>query len=120
MKLTKEEIENGKFTKKLKNIKEKDVSDILMKQVAEELNVPLSWVREAIVNGQSKYTAHTMKSGSFDGVRWPFLGKFTVKAKSAQVLKHLKGLTPIQKDFFLMRKEFAFFKRVFDNGRKRR
>ena len=44
-----------------------------------------------------------MRSNTFDGVRWPFLGKFTAKVKAAQILKHMKGLNPIQREFFLKR-----------------
>ena len=81
-----------------------------MLEVADELDLPLSVVKDVIINGQSKYTAHTMKSNSFDGVRWPLLGKFTAKVKAAQVLRHLKGLTKMQKEFFLARKENQKYK----------
>ena len=93
------------FKKKLQFLKEKDATESLIKEVAEELDLPIVQVKEIILNGQSKFTASVMKSNSFDGVRWPYLGKFTAKVKAAQVLKHLKGLTPIQREFFLSREE---------------
>lgn len=99
------------FTQKITNIKEKEVSEELMKEVAEEMGLAFSVVKDVIVNGQSKFTAHTMKSNTFDGVRWPLLGKFTAKVKAAQVLRHLKGLNPIQKEFFLARKENQKYKK---------
>jgi len=104
------------FTDKVKSLKERETSEKLMHEVAEEMGVPYSWVKEAVVNGQSKYTAHIMRSNSFDGVRWPYLGKFTAKIKAAQVLKHLKGLNKIQKEFFLSRKENKNYKKKFGNG----
>lgn len=82
-----------------------------MKEVAEELNLSLNVIKSVIVEGQSKYTAHIMKSNTFDGVRWPFLGKFTAKVKAAQVLRHLKGLNIMQKEFFLARKENQKYKK---------
>lgn len=82
-----------------------------MKEVAEELGLSLTVVKDVVVNGQSKFTAHTMKSNTFDGVRWPLLGKFTAKVKAAQVLRHLKGLTKVQKEFFLARKENQKYKK---------
>lgn len=93
------------FQNKVNQVKEREVSDKLMKEVAEELGLPLKQVKEVIINGQSKFTAHVMKSNTFDGVRWPFLGKFTAKVKAAQVLKHLKGLNSIQREFFLARQK---------------
>lgn len=108
------------FTQKVNQLKEREVSEKLMKEVAEELNLPLKSVKEVIVNGQSKFTAHIMKSNTFDGVRWPFLGKFTAKVKAAQVLKHLKGLNSIQREFFLSRKEYKNYKNKFrSNGKNR-
>ena len=104
------------FTQKVSQIKEREVSDQLMREVAEELNLPLKTVKEVIMNGQSKFTAYVMKSNTFDGVRWPFLGKFTAKVKAAQVLKHLKGLNSIQKEFFLSRKENKNYKKKFGHG----
>lgn len=101
------------FTQKVSQLKEKEVSEKLMKEVAEEMGISLKMVKEVIVNGQSKFTAHVMKSNTFDGVRWPFLGKFTAKVKAAQVLKHIKGLNPIQREFFLSRKENRGYKNKF-------
>lgn len=106
------------FTQKVSQLKEKEVSERLMKEVSEELNLPLHMVKEVIVKGQSKFTAHVMKSDTFDGVRWPFLGKFTAKVKAAQVLKHIKGLTAIQKEFFFSQKEFQKFKNKFRTNGK--
>ncbi len=108
-------MEKDSYTKKVNPVKERETSEKLMKQVAEEMKIPLSWVKEAIIQGQSKYTAHIMRSNTFDGVRWPLLGKFTAKVKSAQVLKHLKGLTKIQREFFLSRTENRTFKKKFKN-----
>ena len=99
------------FTQKVSQLKEKEMSEELMMEVAEEFGISLAIVKDVIINGQSKYTAHTMKSNSFDGVRWPLLGKFTAKVKAAQVLRHLKGLTKIQKEFFLAKKENQKYKK---------
>ena len=91
-----------------------------MQEVAEEMGISLSQVKEAVVNGQSKFTAHVMKSNTFDGVRWPFLGKFAAKVKAAQILKHMKGLNPIQKEFFFSQKEFQSWKRKFVKPKKKK
>jgi len=99
------------FTQKVSKLKEKEVSEELMQELADEMELPLSVIKDVIVNGQSKYTAHIMKSNTFDGVRWPLLGKFTAKIKAAQVLRHLKGLNKIQKEFFLARKENQKYKK---------
>ncbi len=93
------------FTQKVSQLKEREVSEELMKEVADELNLSLAIVKDVVVNGQSKYTAHVMKSNTFDGVRWPLLGKFTAKVQAAKVLRHLKGLNKMQREFFLARKE---------------
>ena len=100
------------FTQKVGQLKEKEISEELMIAVAEEMGISLSVVKDVIVNGQSKFTAHIMKSNTFDGVRWPLLGKFTAKIKAAQVLRHLKGLTKVQKEFFLARKENQKYKKT--------
>ena len=42
-----------------------------------------------------------MASNTFDGVKWPYLGTFKAKHKAIQILQHMRGLSPIQKDFFL-------------------
>jgi len=101
------------FTQKVAELKEREVSEQLMEEVAKELNLPLSVIKDVIIKGQSNFTAHTMKSNSFDGVRWPFLGKFTAKVKAAQVLKHIKGLNTIQKEFFFSQKQFQNYKNKF-------
>lgn len=101
------------FTQKISQLKEREASERIMQEVAKELDVPLTMVKEVIIRGQSKFTAYVMKSNSFDGVRWPFLGKFTAKVKAAQVLKHIKGLNPIQKEFFFSQKQFQNFKNKF-------
>ena len=41
-----------------------------------------------------------MSNNTFHGVRWPYFGVFKAKHKVIQVLNYMKGLDPIQKEFF--------------------
>lgn len=72
---------------------------IILKEVAAELGLPLSTVR-AIIDSQSEYTKVVMESGSYDSIRWPYLGVFKSKPKEVQMINHLKGMTPEQASEF--------------------
>ena len=73
----------------------------IYEQVAEELGIPTSQVKSIIEEGQSKFTATVMKSNTFDSVRWPYAGIFKVKPKAVQIVNHIKGLNPIQREQFI-------------------
>ena len=77
------------------------INSELYKEVALELGISDKVVYDVIYNGQSKYTASIITSNTFDGVRWPYMGSFKAKHKSIQILNYMKGLNPIQKEFFL-------------------
>ena len=72
---------------------------IIIKEVAQELGLPKEKVK-AMVDAQSEYTAIVMASGSFDHIRWPYLGVFRSKPKEVQMLNHLQGMTPEQQREF--------------------
>lgn len=76
------------------------VNDELYREVAENMDLPVKVVKDIIVNGQSKFTASIMSSGTFGSVRWPYLGVFKAKVKVANILNYMKGLTKEQKIFF--------------------
>ena len=73
----------------------------IYKEIALEMGIPEKLVQDVILHGQSKCTAVTVRSNTFDGVKWPYLGKFKAKHKSVQILQYMKGLNPIQREFFL-------------------
>jgi len=79
----------------------KTINDRMYLETAKELDLPIKLVKDVIVNGQSKFTAHVMASNTFDGIRWPYFGVFKAKHKVVQILNHMKGLDDIQKEFFL-------------------
>lgn len=83
-----------------KNAKIKTINDRVLAATAVKTNLPLKLVKDVILNGQSKFTAHTMASNTFDGIRWPYFGVFKAKHKIVQILQHMKGLDPVQKQFF--------------------
>lgn len=68
-------------------------------EVAKELGLTTKVVKE-IVDSQSEYTRIVMESGSFDSIRWPYLGIFKSKPKEIQMINHLKGMTPEQANDF--------------------
>ena len=76
------------------------INDRVCLEVSRELDIPIKMVKDVINNGQSKFTAYTMASNTFDGVRWPYFGAFKAKHKVVQVLSYMKGLTPEQQAFF--------------------
>ena len=78
----------------------KAVNDKLYADTARELNLPVKLVKDVILNGQAKFTAHIMSNNTFDGIRWPFFGVFKAKHKVVQVLSYMKGLDPAQRKFF--------------------
>jgi len=76
------------------------VNERLYLEVSRELNIPIKTVKDVIINGQGMFTAFTMASNTFDGVRWPFFGAFKAKHKVVQVYNHMQGLDENQKQFF--------------------
>ena len=49
------------------------INDRVCLEVSRELDIPIKMVKDVINNGQSKFTAYTMASNTFDGV--PFQKK---------------------------------------------
>jgi hypothetical protein len=72
---------------------------VCTKDVATELGLPIQDVRN-IIWAQSEFTKEVMESGSFDSVRWPFLGIFKSKPKEVQMINHLRGMTLEQQEEF--------------------
>ncbi len=91
------------------------INDELYKEIALELGISEKVVYDVIYNGQSKFTAFTITNNTFDGVRWPYMGSFKAKHKSIQILNHMKGLNPIQKEFFLQSLKADRFNELNDN-----
>ena len=63
-----------------------------MKQVAAELNIPYNVVKDVIINGQSAYTKHIIRTSNYGSVRWPYFGLFKLKTKQLLYAKHTKGM----------------------------
>ena len=81
----------------MKKFKRKLCNEELYKEVAEEFSLTSEMVRDIIVEGQSKFTTVIMKSGTFDSIRWPYLGVFKAKTKLIQVLNYSLGLNNSQR-----------------------
>jgi hypothetical protein len=75
------------------------INTIVIKEVATYLGLTTEQVKQ-MITCQSEYTRDVMESGSFDSVRWPYLGIFKSKPKEVQMLSHLKGLTKEQAEEF--------------------
>lgn len=88
------------MAKQVEKPKLKSINDKLYAETARELDLPVKLVKDVILNGQSKFTAHTISNNTFDGVRWPYFGVFKAKHKVVQVLNYMKGLNAEQKQFF--------------------
>jgi hypothetical protein len=80
---------------------EQTMNDVLMQDIALEMGIPVATVKDVINNGLSRFTAHVMSNNEFNGVRWPYFGTFRAKHKSVQILSYMKGLNPVQKQFFI-------------------
>ena len=78
----------------------KTVEEEVMQEVADELQLPFSFVKDVVVNGQSAFTAYVMKSRTFDSVRWPRFGIFEVKPWQLVIESYKKGLSKIQREIF--------------------
>ena len=76
------------------------INERLYLEVSRELDIPIKIVKDVVLNGQSKFTAFTMASNTFDGIRWPYFGVFKAKHKVVQVYNYMKGMTPDQRQFF--------------------
>jgi len=77
------------------------INSALYKEIAAEMSISEKVVQDVILNGQSRCTMEIMEGNTFDGVKWPYLGTFKAKHKSVQIINHIKGLTPIQKELFI-------------------
>lgn len=75
------------------------INTIIIKEVATYLGLSTEQVKQ-IITCQSEYTKEVMESGSFDSIRWPYLGIFKSKPKEVQMLSHLKGLNKEQAEEF--------------------
>ena len=84
----------------------------IYKEIALEMGISEKLVQDVILHGQSKCTAVTIRSNTFDGVKWPYLGKFKAKHKSVQSLQYMKGLDPTQREFFLRNLEAGQYKEI--------
>jgi hypothetical protein len=60
---------------------------VILQKIATKYNLPIQKIEEAVYY-QFKYTAELIKSGSFDAIRLPYLGKFHVLPGR---LKHLRN-----------------------------
>ena len=94
----------------------KSVNDRVFMEVARELDLPVKLVKDVVMTGQSKFTAVTMADNSFDSIRWPYFGVFKAKHKVVQILQHMKGLDPEQKQFF---KDMRYLQREKIKAQKR-
>lgn len=72
---------------------------LILKEVAQELGLPLKDVKE-IIECQSEYTKLVIEQGSWDNVRWPYLGVFKCKTKELMMINYLQGLDPVQQAEF--------------------
>lgn len=61
----------------------KSVNQELQQRVSLETGIPLDMVKE-VAEFQGKYTSDTIKSGMFESVMWPFLGKIIAPIKKVQ------------------------------------
>lgn len=67
----------------------------IMKEMSADMGIPYSQIRDIVIGGQSAFTAHVMRSNTFDGVRWPHFGVFSVKYKYLQNHKLIEGQLPM-------------------------
>lgn len=88
----------------------------LYREVAMELGTSVKTVKDVIMNGMSKCTATMITNNEFNGVRWAYLGAFRAKHKALQVLTYMKGLNPVQREFFYTSIKRGDFKRMRENG----
>lgn len=68
---------------------------VIVVEVAKELGLTKKQVEE-MVSCQSEYTKMVIESGTFDNIRWVYLGVFKSKPKELQILQYLQGMTPEQ------------------------
>lgn len=83
-----------------KGTKLRTVEEEIYKEVAEQLELPVSLVRDMVENGQSAYTASIMKASTFESVRWRKFGCFEANPYKAMISSNLKGMDPIQTELF--------------------
>ena len=94
---------NPKFLKD-PNYVEKLCNDRLTKEVASENNLTQETVLD-VLGSVSKFIHYTIKSGSLEGVRIPYLGVFKVKPRAQQYKDYLHSLGPYMKKMFKSNKE---------------
>jgi len=81
------------------NYVEKLCNSRLVKEVANENNITQESVND-ILNSVSSFVHLTIKSGSLEGVRLPYLGVFKVKPRTQQYKDYLHSLGPDMKKMF--------------------
>ena len=69
----------------------KECNARLIEEVAEELNIPKEQVAE-VVKHYASFTVGRIRSGSMEGVTFPYLGKFLVKFRSQQYKDYLQSV----------------------------
>jgi len=82
----------------------KDLSTILMKEIAQDLGTSFEEVY-SIVNSQSKFTAHIVEHSGFETVSLPYLGKFTVNPYRLQMINQNRAERKIVKHESIPRRE---------------
>lgn len=86
---------------------------MIMQEIAKELGFPVDTIKK-VVDSQSEFTKEVIESGTFDSVRWPYLGVFRSKPKEVQILNYLKGMTPEQQIDFKRDVRSGKFKIKYD------
>lgn len=74
-------------------------NQVCIKEVSTYLGLPVKDVKE-ILDCQSEYTKVVIESGSFDNIRWPYLGVFKSKTKEIQLINYIKGMDYLQAEEF--------------------
>lgn len=80
--------------------KDRHVERELLREVASELGLPLALVRDVVMNGQFGFVAHVIKSGSYQSVRIPYIGTFTLKKRYLFDQEHMKGMEPVFREYY--------------------
>jgi nucleoid DNA-binding protein len=63
---------------------------IILQKLATKYNLPIQKIEEAVYY-QFKYTSNLIKSGSFESVRLPYLGKFHVLPGRLKYLRNARA-----------------------------
>lgn len=89
------------MSRREKTIRRNRVEKEIMKEVAEELDLPFSIVEDMVINGQSAYTVYVIRTNNFESIRWPLLGLFRVKMLKLIIKNYSQGMDKVQKELFL-------------------